>query len=123
MRILLADHHNQLRRALGSLIKVKTEYVVVGEARDWGELLSMATQTQPDVVLMDWELPGLAADNGLARLQNSNCCPKLIIMSSHFEIKEQVLEAGADDFVSKGDSPEKLLEALQKMQINPDELL
>jgi CheY-like chemotaxis protein len=121
MHILLADHHNQLRRALGTLIKIKTENTLVGEATDWQELLSKAVQTQPDVVLMDWELPGLAAKEGLARLQNSRCCPKLIIMSSHFEIKEQALEAGADAFVSKGDPPKNLLVALQNMQISLDE--
>jgi DNA-binding NarL/FixJ family response regulator len=58
MRILLAEHHNQVRRALRTLLEEKTGHVLVGEVMDRAALFEQTTLKQPDLVLLDWELPG-----------------------------------------------------------------
>ena len=116
MRILLAEHHSNVLRALRALIAEKTEHEIVGEATDWDGLLEQAKTTKADLALLDWELPGHSNNTFLADLRTLDCCPKVIVLSSRIEVKEKALKAGADAFVSKGDSPAKLLEALEMVQ-------
>jgi DNA-binding NarL/FixJ family response regulator len=106
----------------------------VGEAIRAGDLLDQAILTQPDLVLLDWELPGLSAKNYstttpegqnkrarhhlLVILHTLHSRPKVIALSGRPEVRQAALDAGADAFVSKGDSPERLLETLRKIGNN-----
>ena len=116
MRILVADHHHQLRRAMCRLIELKTRHVLVGEAVDRSELLEQTTKRQPNLVLLDWELPGHARNNIIPELQELESPPRVVVLSTRIEVKEEALGAGADAFVTKSDPPEKLFEALALMQ-------
>jgi DNA-binding NarL/FixJ family response regulator len=113
MRVLLAEHHSKVLRALRALINEKTEHVIVGEAMDWNGLLELVNNTVPELVLLDWELPGRSTNDLLAGLQNPGYHPRLIVLSTQVEAKEKALAAGADTFISKSDAPEKLLKALK----------
>ena len=113
MRILLAEHHNQVRRALRTLLEEKTDHLLVGDVSDCAELFEQTTLTQPDLVLLDWELPGHNANNIITDLHALDSPPRVVVLSTHIESREDLLSAGADAFVSKGDPPEKLLEALE----------
>lgn len=115
MRILLAEHHSKLMSALQALITEKTGYVIAGEATDWAGLLEQAKRTQPDLVLLDWELPGRPGDDLRSGICTQDSCPRLIVLSTWSEVKEMALAAGADTVVSKGDSPDKLLDALKEV--------
>lgn len=85
---------------------------LVGEASDSASLLGVLTQAQPDVLLLDWELPGLPAAKLLALLRATYPPLRVIVFSGRLEAKQMALAAGADGFVSKGDPPECLLAAL-----------
>lgn len=122
MRILLAEHHNQVRRALRTLLEEKTGHVLVGEVMDRAALFEQTTLKQPDLVLLDWELPGHTGNNIITDLHALDSPTRVIVLSTHIEAKEDFLSAGADAFVSKGDSPEKLLEALEHLQSTIDKL-
>ena len=112
MRILLAEHHTKVLRALRRLISARSELAIAGEATDWDALVRQAKISKPDLVLLAWGLPGRADDTPFAELRTDDCYPKIIVLSTQSDVKEEALAAGADAFVSKGDSPEKLLEAL-----------
>ena len=116
MRILLAEHHHKVARALRTLLAEKTEHVVIGEAVDWRGLIAQAEKTDPELVLLDWGLPGRSGNSSLSDLPPQACRPRVIVLSSRSEVKEKALKAGADAFVSKSDSPEKLLDALEALQ-------
>lgn len=120
MRILLAEHHSQVLRALRTLIFEKTEHTLVGEVMDWDCLLKQAKSTTPDLILLDWDLLGENRTDHLADLNALKCPPKLIVLSSQAEVKEKALNAGADAYVSKGEPPEKLLEALEQLNYTND---
>jgi DNA-binding NarL/FixJ family response regulator len=85
---------------------------VVGEAVEAGDLLAQVEATQPNLVLLDWELPGLRTDDWLSTLRR--LCPRLkvIALSGQPEARRAALATGADAFVSKGDPPERLLAAV-----------
>lgn len=115
MRILIAERFGRLRMALRLLIVEKTDHVIAGEATDWSELVELERNADPDLILLDWDLPGSPAEGKIAALQTRESWPILIVLSTRNEVKDNALAAGADAFVSKGDSPEKLLTAMQEV--------
>ena len=113
MRILLADDQPKTRYALRLLLEREPELDVVGEAAEAEILLAQLETIQPDVVLLDWELPGLLVVGGLPALRR--VCPQLLIiaLSGRFEARRAALAAGADAFVSKSRPPSQLIATLR----------
>jgi DNA-binding NarL/FixJ family response regulator len=109
MRILLADDQATVRSALQLLLEEDPELNVVGEATDARELLTQAGIACPDLVLLDWELPGSQAADLLPALRQRHPHLVVIALSGRPEARQSALAAGADAFVSKGDPPERLL--------------
>jgi len=116
MRILLADSQSRVRFALRSLLEEQPGLMVVGEATDCKELLAQAGAVCPDLVLIDWDLPGMAGVDLLAALQKM--CPGLhvIALSSRPEVEQEALAAGVQAFVSKAGPPEPLLAAIHAVK-------
>jgi DNA-binding NarL/FixJ family response regulator len=113
MRVLLADDQAKVRSALRMLLAEHPDIEILGEAVDTTGLLDWVKAACPDLVLLDWELPGLPADAILSMLHE--WCPglRVIALSGRPEAVEAALGAGADAFVSKGDPPEALLVAIE----------
>lgn len=116
MRVLLADDQAWLRSAVRLLLEQEPDIEVVGEAAEATVLLSIIDAVSPDLLLLDWELPGarasISGDSLLHRLHS--CCPHIavIVLSGRPEAAARALHAGADYFVSKADPPEALLTAV-----------
>jgi len=106
---LIADDQAKVRSALRLLLELQSGLSVVGEAANAGELQAMVEAIHPDLILLDWELPGAPAAELLSILRS--CHPRLwiIALSGRPEARKAALAAGADAFVSKGDPPERLL--------------
>ncbi len=85
---------------------------VVGEAAEADDLLAQVEATQPDLVLLDWELPDQGGAATLAGLRTAQPGLVVIALSGRPEARQAALDAGADAFVSKGDPPERLLAAV-----------
>ena len=112
MRVLLADDEPKVRSALRLLLEQELGLSVVDEAAEAGEVLGQVQAIQPDLLLLDWELPGQQAADLLPTLHR--CCPHLLViaLSGRPEARQAALDAGVDAFVSKGDPPERLLAAV-----------
>mgnify|MGYP006306362753 FL=1 len=111
MDVLLADDQAKVRSALRLVLEHQPDIDVLGEAVNATGLLDWVKAASPDVVLLDWELPGLSR-GVLGKLRA--LCPTLdiIALSGQPEARQAALAAGVDGFVSKGDPPEKLLTAI-----------
>ncbi|MHB1415734.1 MAG: response regulator [Chloroflexota bacterium] len=122
MRILLADDRPEIRSALRLLLEQDPDVTVAGEAAAVEDLLVELERHNPDLLLLDWELPGLeageerAGDDGRLLAHLSERCPELrvVALSGRPEAQEASLAAGASAFVSKCDPPERLLAVLHK---------
>ena len=112
MRVLLADGRSTVRSALRVLLEQDPGLCVVGEAGDTHSLLVLAGTTHPDLLLLDWELPGLHAQGALLSLRQISSVPFVIALSGRPELGPSALATGAHAFVSKGDPPEHLLAAI-----------
>ncbi len=109
MRILIADNDARLRSALHLLLGQEPGEALVAESSNLEGLAMQIRDFKPDLVLLDWELPGRAAAALLFALNGVDLRPKVIILSSRPEARDIALGIGADGFVYKGDPPEQLL--------------
>jgi DNA-binding NarL/FixJ family response regulator len=112
MRIMLADNRPKVRFALRALLERQSGFEVVAEGADAQDLMAHAESNCPDLVLLDWELPGMAPRDLLAALRRY--CPnvKIIALSGHLSVRREAMDTGADAFVSKGEPPDRLLSAI-----------
>lgn len=108
-KVLIADDRARVRFALGVLLGKLENIVVVGEVADAESLMEQSRECHPDLVLVDWDLPGLKEGSFIKMLQKG--CPetKLVVLSGQPEARASALRAGADEFVNKTESPRRLL--------------
>ena len=115
-RVFIADTKVEERSAL-RLLLIDLKMEVVGEAADWSTTLAKAPTSRLDMLLVDWDL--LPPDLGVKALAKLRvACPKaiVVVLISHLDAREQAaLSAGADAFISKGETPERVAERLRSV--------
>jgi two-component system response regulator DesR len=112
-RAFLADAQPDERSAIGLMLQ-DMGMEVVGEAADWPTALALAPATRPDLVVVDWDL--VADESGAALPELRGTCPAavVIVLISHLDSRHQAaLSAGADTFISKGETSERVAERLR----------
>ena len=120
MRILLADDEPRVRSALRLLLEQQpvVDIVEVEEVANAQELQDHVRNCCPDVLLLDWALPGSTPKNLLTSLHNFHPGLFIIVLDSKPQTRQIALEAGANEFVSKNEPPEKLLAAIKSNQVS-----
>jgi CheY-like chemotaxis protein len=116
-RILLVDDASSVRESLGWLLLDEPDMTVVGEAAGGAEAIRQARQFQPDLVILDIELPDLDGFYVTRELKALPQPPLVVLLSIHSDelSRERGLQAGCDAFVEKGLGWPGLLAALQKI--------
>lgn len=116
IRVLLADDQVMFRRALSSYIELTTEFEVSGEASNADEALRLIRETQPEVALLDIQMPG---DGLTVAAEASRLYPKTrLIMCTTFDrpgYVSRALEAGCMGFVTKDAEPSALVSAIRRV--------
>src|SRR5699024_4672013 len=113
--VRLVDDAPMVRTALTMIRGSDERIIVVGQAEDGREGLSLIAEQRPDVVLMDIRMPrldGLAATEELARSGS----PSKVIVLTTFDADDDVMRAlrhGADGFLLKDTEPERIVEAVR----------
>lgn len=113
-RVLIVDDVPQVRRELRTLLPLLDAIDIVGEAENGQEALELATTLQPDVIIMDVEMPimdGLAATR---IIKQARPAAYIIILSIHSDetVRARAQLAGVDDFVEKGAPLSSLIQAM-----------
>ena len=112
-RVLLAAPQPDVRAAL-RLLLLDLNMGVVGEAADWPTTLALAPETQPDMLLVDWDLISLDSGNTLSQLRAACPAAVVIVLISQLDARQQAaLSVGADAFISKGEMPDRVAERLR----------
>ena len=115
IRVLIADDQALVRSGFRMILESRDDLAVVGEAGDGEQAIRLATQTRPDVVLMDVRMPGLDGVAATARLTAAPDAPKVIILTT-YDLAEPLyaaLRAGASGFLLKDVRPADLVEAIR----------
>ncbi len=112
-RVYLADAKPEERSAL-RLLLLDMKMELIGEAADWHTLLAKAPTSQIDMLLVDWDLLPSSSNVALDKLRKACPAALLIVLISHLDARQQAaLSAGADAFISKGETPERVVERLR----------
>lgn len=112
-RIYLADSQSEERSAL-RLLLLDMKMDVVGEAADWPTTLDQAPVNDIDMLLVDWDLLPDSPTAALEVLRKACPTALVIVLISHLDARQQAaLSAGADAFISKGETPERVAERLR----------
>jgi DNA-binding NarL/FixJ family response regulator len=114
VRVLLVDDQALFREALATLLGVRTDIDVVGEAANGDEALTRAAELRPDVVLMDLRMPVLDGIAATRRMRVEQPQVRVIALTT-FDDDEEVfaaLRAGAVGYLLKDVSSARLVEAI-----------
>lgn len=121
-RILIVDDSQAVRESLSWLLQDESSLTVAGEAASGLDAIRQAVKLDPDVVILDIELPdtdGFAVTRQLKVLPDP---PLVVLLSIHTDAlsKQRGMEAGCDAFVEKGLGWPKLLAVLKKVLAGSD---
>ena len=115
MHLLLVDDHALFREGLISLLSYQDDFIVVGEAEDAESALAQARATEPDVVLMDVELPGEDGVVATRRLKVEMPAVAVVMLTVHDDSQTlfEAIKAGAQGYMVKNVRSRELLEQLR----------
>jgi CheY-like chemotaxis protein len=118
LRILIVDDQQSARRSLKALLATRFQLADTCEAANGMEAVRCVEECKPDVVLMDARMPEMDGIEATRIIKTKSEHTPVIVLSMYLEYQEVALAAGADAFISKGDPPEQLLEALASFESN-----
>jgi DNA-binding NarL/FixJ family response regulator len=112
--ILLADDHQLILDGLNSLLKNREDILVAGEAKNGRDALSLVKLLDPDIVLMDIDMPVMNGIEALKEIKKASPTTKVIILSMHEEsgMIKSLMALGADGYLLKSCSQDELLGAI-----------
>jgi DNA-binding NarL/FixJ family response regulator len=115
LRIVLAEDHTVVREGLSYILSAEPDFEVVGGAGDGLEALEVVRQVQPDVILMDLQMPRLNGVEAIKLLRADNPQVKIIILTT-YKTDDYLLEgirAGARGYLLKDVPKEELCRAIR----------
>jgi DNA-binding NarL/FixJ family response regulator len=115
VRVLLADDHAVLRAGLRLLLEAEPNMVVIGEAADGRQAVTMAQELRPDVLLLDLTMPRLGGLDALGELRRLVPECRVLVLTMHNDegYLRRALAAGAAGYVLKQADDRELLVALR----------
>jgi DNA-binding NarL/FixJ family response regulator len=117
VRLGVVDDHALFRAGLVSLLGDMPEFQIVGEASSGEGALEMAARSQPDVILLDVNMPGMdgVATMRAIRRMKQTCKVIMLTISRHDEDLIGAIQAGADGYILKNAEPEELRDAIVRV--------
>jgi DNA-binding NarL/FixJ family response regulator len=117
-RILLVDNHVLFRRGVAALLAERPELEVVGEASDGLEAVARATETTPDVILMDVSMPRCSGLEAIPQLKSALPGASIVMLtvSDADDDLFGAIKAGADGYLLKDMEPEQLFACLENLR-------
>ncbi|MBO0778138.1 MAG: response regulator transcription factor [Ktedonobacteraceae bacterium] len=114
VRILLADDHPIVREGLRTLLETQPEFEVVAECANGEEVLRMTPRVQPDILLLDLEMPVMDGVETIRRLRQQPDSPRIIVFTA-FDDDERIIyaiQAGANGYMLKDAPREEIFRAI-----------
>ena len=114
IRLLVADDHPMLREGLVAVLGTQPDFEVVGEAADGDEVVRLAKALDPDVILLDLEMPHTDGVEALERLRDAGSRARTVVFTA-YDTDERILgslRAGARGYLLKGADQAEILRAV-----------
>jgi DNA-binding NarL/FixJ family response regulator len=117
IRIVIADDHRLFREGLRRLLELEADIEIVGEAKDGAEAVDLILITDPDVVLLDINMPKLDGGEVIKRLRGSNIHSKFMAITAYDDEEHlaNLSAQGINGYILKSSSMPDLLAALRSI--------
>lgn len=117
IRLLIADDQALVRGALSALLGLEADLEIVGEAADGPQAVALAGDLQPDVALLDVEMPGLDGIAACAEIRAASPSTRVLIVTTFGRpgYLRRALRAGAAGFVVKDTPARQLADAVRRV--------
>ena len=115
IRILIADDHPVVRDGLFAILTTQPDFTVVGQAASGEEAVHQVEASQPDVILLDLEMPGMDGVAALQHIKSAHPAIQAIVFTA-FDTDERILsaiKAGARGYLLKGAPREEIFTAIR----------
>jgi DNA-binding NarL/FixJ family response regulator len=115
IRILVVDDHHVVRQGLVALLNIIPDIDVVGEASDGLQAIELHKTLQPDITLMDLQLPTLGGVEAILKIRANDPAARFIVLTT-FDGDEDIfrsLQAGAKAYLLKGMTVDELVSTIQ----------
>jgi DNA-binding NarL/FixJ family response regulator len=115
IRILLADDHPIVREGLRAVLETQPDFEVVAEAASGDEAVRQALTLQPDILLLDLEMPVLDGVEAIRHLRQQRPTSRIIVFTA-FDNDERIIhavQAGANGYLLKGAPREEIFQAIR----------
>lgn len=119
IKVLIADDHAMVSHGLKQILELEDDIVVVAQASNGQEAVELAWKVQPDVILMDINMPIMNGIQAITQLRQENCPARIIVLTIH-EDREylfKTLQSGAQGYVLKDAEPKMLVDAIRNVYI------
>ncbi len=120
IRLMLVDDHEVIRTGLRMLLESQPDIKIVGEASSGSEALVVASETKPDVIVMDITLPDITGIEATKRIKESFPEISVVALTIHEDEQYffQMLQAGATGYVPKRAAPDDLISAIRSASVD-----
>jgi DNA-binding NarL/FixJ family response regulator len=117
IRILLVDDHRLILQGIKALLQREEDFEIVGEANDGRSAIQKVADVQPDVIVMDLQMPELHGVEATRQAMSQHPGVKVIALSSRTDPQaaRDMLSAGARGYVAKDAAFEELVEAIRSV--------
>ncbi|SEI86844.1 two component transcriptional regulator, LuxR family [Propionispira arboris] len=114
IKILIADDHALLRQGIKKVLNFEEDLEVIGEAEDGQDALAKTMVLQPDILLLDLNMPILSGLDVTRQLQMAKVKTKIIVLTIHDSDNYviELLKSGADGYLLKDVEPSMLIKAI-----------
>lgn len=115
--ILLAEDHTIVREGLKALLKLESDFNIVGEAENGRQAVAMATELRPDVIVMDIAMPLLNGLEATRQILQASPSTRILILSAHSDdaYVERVMALGASGYLIKQTAAHVLPNAIREV--------
>lgn len=115
IRILIADDHPIVRQGMETLIGAHADLDLVGQAINGAEAVRMAKETQPDVIIMDLQMPVLDGVSAMEQIGEAGIKSRILVLTSFpdDDLVMNAIKAGASGLLLKDSPPQQLLDAIR----------
>jgi two-component system invasion response regulator UvrY len=117
INVLLTDDHELVRTGIRRLLEDSKQVKIVGEAECGEDSLQLAQSLNPDVILMDVNMPGIGGVEACRRILQRNPKQKIIVLTVHNEqtFPKRLLEIGAKGYLTKDCGVDEMIKAIKQV--------
>lgn len=114
IKILLTDDHSMIREGIKQLLELDSKFKVIGQAGDGTECLKLLDQEQPDVLLLDINMPKMSGIEVLRKLKEMKSSVKVLMLTIHSEVEYllKAVDIGCNGYVLKDSDSAMLKKAI-----------